>query len=216
MFLRNIIYRLLQYRSCLHFFKELGFSKIFSTNLAIEAGVSSEQVRKDFSLFDIKGNKKGGYIIEELLNSLDKILQKNIPEKMILIGMGNIGKALAQYKGFNNDNISIVAALDIDPSKHNKSNGLPIYPINKLEQIISKHNVKIAILTVPASVAQDVCNLLVKNNIKGIINFAPIVLKVPEGVLVNNINLSHELNNMIYLINMEPAIHKAVKKKNTI
>ena len=211
MFLRNIIYRLLQYRSCLHYFKGLGFHKIFSTNLATEAGVSSEQGRKDFSLFGIKGNKKGGYEIDELLNSLDKILQKDVHEKMILIGMGNIGKALAQYKGFNKDNISIAAAFDIDPSKQNKAHGVPIYPISKLKQIISKHHVKIAILTVPVSVAQDLCNLLVENHVLGIINFAPIILKVPEGVIVNNINLTHELNNMIYFININKEIEKVVK-----
>ncbi len=211
MFLRNIIYRLLQYRSCLHYFKGLGFQKIFSTNLANEAGVSSEQVRKDFSLFDIKGNKKGGYVIDELLESLDKILQKNIHEKMIIIGMGNIGKALAQYKGFNKDNISIVGAFDIDPSKQNKTDGVTIYPLDNLKQIINRHKVKIAILTVPVSVAQDLCNLLVKNNVKGIINFAPIILKVPEGVIVNNINLTHELNNMIYFINIGNKIDKVVK-----
>lgn len=211
MFLKNVIYRLLQYRSCVLHFKVLGFQKIFSSNLANEAGVSSEQVRKDFSMFDIKGNKKAGYNIDELLSNLNDLLLKHKLEKVIIIGMGNIGKALAQYKGFTNDNIDIVGAFDIDPSKQNKSTGIPIYPLDKLQQVIEEHKVKIAIITVPGIIAQDVANLLISQGIVGILNFAPVILKVPDNVIVNNINLTNELNNLTYFININRLENKQPK-----
>lgn len=201
MYMNNTINRILQYRNCIVYFKTLGFQKIFAMNLAIEIGVSAEQVRKDFSLLGVKGNKKGGYEIDSLHSTLNVILQKEKVENVIVVGTGNIGKALIQYKGFSYDNINVVAAFDIDPSKQKKSEAVPVYGLERLKEVINKKNVKIAVVSVPAIVVQDVCNQLVLHGIKGIINFAPIVLKVPEGVIVNNINLTGEINNLIYFIN---------------
>lgn len=196
---RNIK-RLLLYRLCLHRFKELGFEQVFSYTIGAAAGVGAVQVRKDFSQFGIKGNKRGGYNIDELLDKLNNLFgneQKNI----IVVGMGNIGKALAQYSPrFKNKNLQIVAGFDIDPAKQKKVFGIPVYPLNKLPVIIELKNVKTAVIAVPAHMAQEICNILIENGILGILNFSPIILQVPDMVIVNDINLSNELESIIYNI----------------
>lgn len=197
---RSDIKRMLQYKLCLLRFKELGVNTIYSHNLGDAAGVTAVQVRKDFSQFGIKGRKRGGYIIDELLLEMNKIFgdsKKNI----VIVGMGNIGKALSQYnERFVRKNLHIVAGFDIDPSKQNKSFGVPIYPMESLEEIIRENNVSTAIIAVPFQIAQEVCNLLIASGIKGILNFAPVILKVPEDIVIDNINLSNKLEGILYNI----------------
>lgn len=197
---RSDIKRLLQYKLCLLRFKELGVSTIYSHNLGDAAGVTAVQVRKDFSQYGIKGRKRGGYVIDELLVEMNKIFgdaKKNI----VIVGMGNIGKALSQYnERFIKKNIHIVAGFDIDPSKQNKSFGVPIYPMEKLDEVIQNHKVTTAIIAVPFQIAQEVCNLLIAAGIKGILNFAPVILKVPEEIVIDNINLSNKLEGILYNI----------------
>jgi redox-sensing transcriptional repressor len=197
---RSDIKRLLEYKLCLLRFRELGVSTIFSHNLGEEAGVTAVQVRKDFSLYGIKGNKRGGYNIDKLLEDLNKIFGDN-RKNVIIIGMGNIGKALSQYnERFLKNNLHIVAGFDIDPAKQNKSYGIPIYPLEKLGDIIRNEKVSTAIIAVPFQTAQEICNLLIANGIKGILNFAPVILKVPDDVVIDNINLSNKLEGIIHNI----------------
>ncbi|MBA7523683.1 Redox-sensing transcriptional repressor Rex [subsurface metagenome] len=198
MAVNKIIKRLLEYRQCLMQLQLLGFKKVFSYTLGDKAGVTAEQVRKDFSLYGMRGNKKGGYVINELLVTINEIFQKSEVQNVIIAGMGNIGKALSQYKNFKKNNINIVAAFDIDPAKHTKKFGISVYPLNKLTSLIKEYNVNIAIIAVPDIAAQEICNILVINGIKGIMNFSPVVLQVPEDVIVNNINLGNELEGLIY------------------
>ena len=197
---RSEIKRLLQYKLCLLRFKELGVSTIFSHNLGEVAGVTAVQVRKDFSVYGIKGNKRGGYSIEYLLDELNMIFG-NSRKNIIIVGMGNIGKALSQYnERFIKKNLHIVAGFDIDPAKQNRSFGIPILPMEKLEEEIKHQNVTTAIIAVPFQTAQEVCNMLIASGIKGILNFAPVILKVPEDVVIDNINLSNLLEGIIYNI----------------
>ena len=192
------ITRLLRYRNSLKRMQELGFETVYSYNLGRETGVSPEQVRKDFSQFGIKGKKKGGYNINELLLTISDIFRKDELQKVIVIGIGNIGNAVLQYKGFRKNMIQIVAAFDIDPAKYKKKQAIPVYPLEKLPKICKELDIKTAILTVPESVAQEVANLLIEAGIKGILSFAPVVLKVPPHITTNNICISHELESLIY------------------
>jgi redox-sensing transcriptional repressor len=179
--------------------QELGFETVYSYNLGRETGVSPEQVRKDFSQFGIKGNKKGGYNINDLLITIREIFRKDELQKVIVVGVGNIGNAVLQYKGFQKNMIEIVAAFDIDPSKYKKkAQAAPVYSLDKLPKIVKEFNVKTAILTVPERVAQDVTNLLIEAGIRGILCFAPTVLKVPSHITINNIHIGHELESLIY------------------
>ncbi len=195
---KSNIKRLLKYKLCLFRFKDLGFEQVYSYSLGRAAGVSAVQVRKDFSQFGIKGNRRGGYNISELQNKMNELFG---PEKknIVIVGMGNIGKALAQYNPrFLNKNLNIIAGFDIDPAKHKKIYNIPVYPLNRLPELIKKQQVKTAIIAVPAHMAQEICNILIDNGIRGILNFSPIILEVPEEVFINNINLSNELESIIY------------------
>jgi redox-sensing transcriptional repressor len=171
---------------------------VFSYNLGEEVGVTPEQVRKDFSYFGIKGNKKGGYDIEKLLNAINQLFKRDEDRNIIIVGMGNIGKALTNYKGFPENRMFIVAAFDLDPAKYTKKFNIPVYHPDKMDKIVKKHNVKVAVIAVPEFAGQEVCDKLVSLGIKGILNFSPIILRVPENVYVNNVNLRSEIDTIFY------------------
>lgn len=194
----KILKRFLLYRICLNKFQRLGFTKVFSYNLGEEAGVTAEQVRKDFSMIQIKGSKRGGYEIEYLLHAINEIFKQNGERYVIVIGMGNIGQALVNYQGFKENKIIIVAGFDLDPSKYTRKNIIPVYHPDKIEEVVKECGVKTAIIAVPEAAGQEVCNKLVSLGIKAILNFSPIILHVPEHVMVNYVNLRNELESLFY------------------
>jgi len=197
--IKKNIKRLLLYRLCLAKFKEMGFIKVFSYNLGQEAGVSAAQIRKDFSHFKITGNKKGGYDIEEVLDKLNNIFRRNELQSVILLGMGNIGRALSHYVcGFTERKQYIIAGFDIDPVKIKRTYNVPVYHMDSVSEFIVTNHIRIAIMAVPSISAQEVCTKLVESGIKGIMNFSPVLLQVPDDVIVNNINLCDELESTIY------------------
>ncbi len=198
---KNAVLRLSHYRRCLYQFQELGYTRVFSKNLGQAAGVSPAQVRKDFSFFGLSGRRKGGYLISELLEKINRILRKDKTEKVVLVGAGQLGSALLKYRGFEKEGIQIVAAFDADPAKIGKKGEIPVYPLDDLFHFIRQEVVRVAILTVPASVAQDVAERLVAAGIRGILNFSPVTLKLPERVIVSNINLAIELEHLLYYVN---------------
>jgi redox-sensing transcriptional repressor len=199
---KNCILRLSQYKNALYRLQSLGFVKVFSDNLADGVGVTASQVRKDFSLFGISGNKKGGYQIEELLERLNNILGKDRVQKVIITGVGHIAAALMKYKGFEKEGIKIAAGFDIDPSKYNKNNRIPVLPIEELKDFVKDNFIRIGIIAVPDIAAQQVADVMFGAGIKGILNFAPIRLKAPDDCVVNNVNLELELENVIYFTNV--------------
>ena len=192
------IRRLLRYRMCLEKFKKLGLETAYSYTLGKESGASAEQVRKDFSKFKIAGHKKGGYNINELLNTINDIFKKDEVQYIVIIGSGNIGEALINYKGFEKHNIKIVGAFDINPVKLKKNYTVPIYPVERMPEIIKKYNVKIAVLAVPDVVAQEVCHDLLECGISGIMNFSPVILKSPDHINIYNIDLIPVLEALKY------------------
>ena len=192
------INRLLRYRSLLLKMQDLGFETIYSYNLGKEAGVSPEQVRKDFSQFGLKGKKKGGYNVIELLFTINNIFRKDELQNVILVGMGNIGHSLLKYRGFKDRMIQIVATFDIDPSKYRKNCNIPCYPMEELGEVVAELGVKTAIVAVPERAVKEVCDQLVNAGILGILSFAPTIIKVPPHVTINNISISHELESLIY------------------
>lgn len=178
----------------------MGIQKVFSYTLANETEVTSDQVRKDFSEFNIRGNKRGGYDINELLEIMEKIFHRNKDNNIILVGMGNLGLALSKYSKFVQRNMNIVATFDIDPFKQKVRSGIHVYSMSRVKEIIDRFKVKIAILAVPEISAQEVADELIRHGIIGIVNFAPVLLKVPEDVFVNNVNLCDELESVIYYV----------------
>lgn len=195
---KRCVSRLSRYRKALLRFKNLGFVKVFSDTVGEATGVTSAQVRKDFSLFGIAGNKRGGYDVDTLLDKMQVILGKDQVHPVIVVGVGNIGRALIHFKEFEKESISIVAGFDIDPVKINPKAEVPILPIQKLKSYVKRNRIEIAILSVSEIVAQEICNKLVDAGILGILNFAPIRLQAPEHVEINTVNLQVELENLIY------------------
>ena len=198
---KRIILRFSRYRNALTRFKALGFVKIFSEYLADAVAVTSAQVRKDFSLFGISGNKRGGYHIDALIAKLSDILGKNEIQKVVLVGAGQLGSALLKYRTFEQEGIKIVAAFDIDPAKAQKT-PTPILPLEQIAGYIERNEIKVAILCVPDIAAQQTVDTLVKAGIKGVLNFAPIELKAPHDCIINNVNMAIELESLIYFVNV--------------
>jgi len=184
----------------------MGVEKVFSYTLANETGVTSDQVRKDFSEYSIKGNKRGGYDINDLLEKMEKIFHRNKDNNIVLIGMGNMGLALSKYSKFVQRNMNIVATFDIDPFKQKMRSGIPVYSMNRLKEIIDRFSVKVAILAVPEISAQEVADELIRHGINGIVNFAPVLLKVPPDVIINNVNLCDELESVIYYVHKQMKV----------
>ena len=198
---RSCVIRLSRYKNALNRLKALNFVRVFSDNLADAAGVTAAQVRKDFSLFGITGNRRGGYKVDELSDQLNRILGKDQLQEVIVIGVGNIGKALLHYGGLEKSGIKIAAGFDIDPAKFDPDAQPPVLPLEELLPVVQKHGLVLGVLAVPDYAAQQVLELMLSAGIKGVLNFAPICLKAPEGCIVNNINLESELENLIYFVN---------------
>jgi redox-sensing transcriptional repressor len=198
---KSTIIRLSRYKNTVKRLKNLGFVKIFSDNIADAIGVTPSQVRKDFSMFGISGNKRGGYKVEELLEKLNSILGKDRVYDAVVAGVGNIGKALISYNGFEKENIRIVAAFDIDHSKCGEKSGIKVLPIEDMTEFIRDKNIKIGIIAVPDMAAQHVLDIMLGAGVKGVLNFAPIQLRGREDSVLKNINLALELENIIYFVN---------------
>ena len=200
--LRKSLRRILLYRGSLLHLQALGVQKVYSYTLGKETGISAEQVRKDFSEYHIKGNQRGGYNVDELIGEMENIFHKNGRQNIIVVGRGNIGSSLANYDRFIPRQINIVATFDIDPSKQRLRSDIPVYTMDRLGEVINRFDVRTAIIAVPDLAAQGVCEQLVNYGIEGIINFAPVILKVPDSIIVNNVNLSDEIESVIYCVSL--------------
>ena len=198
--LKRSLRRILLYRGSLLTLQALGVNRVYSYTLGQETGISAEQVRKDFSEYQIKGNQRGGYRVDHLISEMEMIFYRNGRQNIIVVGRGNIGSSLANYSKFIQRQINIVATFDIDPSKQRMRSEIPVYTMDRLEEVMKRFRVRTAIISVPDVAAQSVCDQLMEFGIEGIINFAPVILKVPDDIIVNNINLSDEIESVIYCV----------------
>ena len=201
----DMLIRITRYYRALNRLRSIGLEKVFAHNLADAAGVSAAVVRKDFSLLEIHGQKRGGYEITELIGKLSVILGKGEEQDVVIIGCGRIGKALMHYSGFEPDGIRVVAGFDTDPIVYaDASNPVPVYPMSRLDEIVNALGIKVAIITVPESAAADTAEKLFDAGIRGILNFSPITLKPRPAkddetpVVIHNINIALELEQIFY------------------
>ena len=196
---RKTIYRLSIYLRCLARLRDNGIGTVSSEALAKAAGVKSTQLRKDLACFGTFGTRGLGYDVAELSRKIADELGTSRLQPVILVGAGHLGLALLSYRGFEKEGFEIVAAFDAEPARRReKEIKQPIYGMDELPSFVKEQNVKMAILTVPAAAAQEVANRLVQAGIAGILNFSPMMLSVPERVMVNNVNLAIELENLSY------------------
>jgi redox-sensing transcriptional repressor len=189
------------YQRCLERLKENGLKTVSSNALAKAAGVKSTQLRKDLAHFGQFGTRGLGYNVEALIEVITGVLGTNSLLPVILVGVGNLGVALLRYKGFVKEGFEISAAFDADPNraKFVKAD-VPVMGVSLMAQFINENNVKIAILAVPAETAQEVANNLVQAGIQALLNFSPTVLKTPDNVTVNSVDLALELEHLSYFV----------------
>ena len=167
---------------------------VSSERLAEMAGVNAAKVRKDFSYLGSYGTRGVGYDVEYLLFQISRELGLTQDWPVVIVGIGNLGAALANYRGFSARGFRIVALVDADPAKCGKDvGGLVVEPLPDLPRIVAERGVAIGIIATPASAAQEVAELLVNAGVASVLNFAPTVIAVPPGVSLRKVDLSIEL-----------------------
>ena len=198
---RKSIYRLSIYQRCLERLRENGFETVSSNALAKAAGVKSTQLRKDLAHFGQFGTRGLGYNVEALIEVITGVLGTNSLVPVILVGVGNLGAALLRYSGFVKEGFEISAAFEADPNRAKlvKAN-VPVMDASVMAQYVNENNVKIAILAVPPETAQEVANNLVQVGVQAFLNFSPTVLKTPDNVIVNSVDLALELEHLSYFV----------------
>lgn len=194
------IKRLSLYLRNLKRLKEQSIDIISSRKLTTFLNVTPDQFRKDLSFFGGFGKRGVGYDVERLTEEIENILGVNKEWKIAIVGVGKLGTALLGFEGFSKFNIKITLAFDVNKDKVGKEKkGVKIDHIKDMGVFVKKNSVKIAVISTPPEVAQEVADQLVAAGIKGILNFAPIVLKVPQTVSVSNVDMACELESLIFL-----------------
>ena len=198
---RKTIYRLSLYNRVLQRLRDSGQGTVSSQALATAAGVKPTQLRKDLTYFGQWGTRGLGYNVEGLSKAITGVLGMAKLQPVILVGAGQLGTALLRYGGFAKEGFEVVAAFDADVDrKRPRDIKVPILPDTQMTAFIRERSVKLAILTVPGNVAQQVANELIAAGVLAILNFAPAVLHVPEGIVVNSVDLAIELENLSYFV----------------
>lgn len=170
---------------------------ISATIIAKALGLGEVQVRKDLSAVSGAGRPKLGYKTSALIKRLEEVLGQNSVCKTVIVGAGKLGNALLEYNGFSNYGLEIAAAFDIDESRcGNTESGKNILPLDRLEDYCKSEDIKIGIITVPASAAQAICDRLTASGVTAVWNFAPCQLTVPEGITLQQENLALSLAHL--------------------
>jgi redox-sensing transcriptional repressor len=173
---------------------EAGRETLSSEDLAAAAGLTSAKVRKDLSLLGSYGTRGVGYGVEELTTEISGVLGLTADRPVVIVGIGNLGRALASYDGFLRRGFTVAALVDADPEKVGRAVGSHrIEPIDRLGEIIASRGVTIAVLATPARHAQGVAESLIAEGVTAILNFAPTHLELPDHVTVRTVDLSTEL-----------------------
>lgn len=195
--------RLSVYLRCLNLLAEAGVKTISSQALADQFNLNSAQIRKDLAYFGEFGVRGVGYDVDELRRHLTKILGLDRPHRVGIIGAGNLGTALANYTGFAASNFTVVALFDNDPQKIGQRigrNQIPVYDVRDLAKVVREKGIDVAVIAVPARVAQRVLNQVMAAGIKAVLNFAPVRLHARLGVKVKTVDLTISLESLSYFL----------------
>ena len=177
-------------------------AKITSSHeLGKRLGISSAQIRKDLSHFGEFGKQGTGYQVDYLTEQLRQILKVDKEWRVALVGVGDLGRALAHYNGFRDRGFRITMLFDNDPAKVSTMlDGFQIYDVAQMKDLIRQHGITLAMIAVPAEAAQQVADALVSAGVRGLLNYAPINLAVPEGVKVQYIDPVVHLQRITYYV----------------
>lgn len=192
--------RLSVYLRCLELLSETGVRTISSGDLASQFRLNAAQIRKDLACFGDFGVRGVGYYVEELKRNLREILGVDRTIKVVIMGAGNLGLALAGYPGFRQEGFDVVALFDNTPEKigHTTKTGIPIHDVRRLPAITRRDRVGIAVLAVPAASAQTVANRVVKAGIRAVLNFSPEAIQVPPDVKLKSVDLTVSLESLSF------------------
>jgi redox-sensing transcriptional repressor len=197
----STVRRLSLYLRFLEEFENAGLTTVSSEELAARGGTTSAQVRKDLSFFGSFGKRGLGYQVAELTQSMRRILGLEREWRVVIIGVGKIGSALAQYEGFQQRGFSVVGLYDSDPAKIGREMyDLTVRAVDSLAEDNRERPVDIAVIAVPASAAQRVVDQVVAAGVTGIMSFAPIQLHVPVEVTLNTVNMAMELERLSFAL----------------
>ncbi len=174
-----------------------GVEYVSSAVVARDMGYSAVGVRKDLALASSVPGKPGvGFEVRRLIADVEKFLGYHSWTDAVVVGAGGLGRAILSYDGFENYGIHVVAAFDVSPSKVGAVGGKPVYPMERLPEIVRRNGVRVGILTVPRGAAQSACEEMVRAGITAILNFAPVYLNVPDGVTVKYEDLAVSLASL--------------------
>lgn len=199
----SVIKRLPKYYRYLEAINEKGIVRVSSKELSQITGLTASQIRQDLNHYGCFGQQGYGYNVKELIDELSKIIGVDKKYKMVLIGYGNIGHALYKYKGFPELGYEITAVFDkdVDAASRREDDDVEIIDIKNLGKYLEENEVDIGIITIPRDDAQEVSDILCDGGIKGIWNFAPVDLKVKDGVVIESVHLDESLFTLTYFIN---------------
>lgn len=199
-----VIRRLPRYYRYLGELLDNGVAKISSRELSEKMKVTASQIRQDLNNFGGFGQQGYGYNVEYLHKEIAKILGLDKVHSMIIVGVGNLGQALANYASFSKRGFNLIGLFDINPRLIGMSmRGLEVMDIDKMEEFVKANKVDIAILTIPKTRVKETAENLAKWGVRGLWNFSPVDLYLPDGVQVENVHLSHSLMTLAYKINAE-------------
>ena len=180
---------------------------ISSKQLGESLGLTDAQVRKDLAYFGQFGHPGIGYRVEDLIAQVRKILGTDKTWNVLLVGAGNLGRALMAYKGFEKKGFRLAAVFDADPAKIGKKQGpFPIQALSELAATIGSKNIRLGIIAVPADHAQDVADQLVGAGLRGILNFAPVSISVPSDVALTAVDLAVQLEQLSFQVNFTGTV----------
>lgn len=195
------IERLSEYRRTLLACHAQGITHIFSHVLAGIHGITAVQVRRDLMLIGFSSDTKKGYDVEVLIDFISKILDSHNVVHIGVIGMGNLGQALTKYFNGQRAKLRIVAAFDVDPAKVNHTiDEIPCYDMSRFEQQVDEQDIKIVILSSPASIAAELVVPIINAGIKGVLNFTSMPLNFPKGIVLENYDITTVLEKVAYFV----------------
>ncbi len=197
--------RLSLYLRQLEGFHRKGRRTTSSKQLGESLGLTDAQVRKDLAYFGQFGHPGIGYRVEELIAQVRKVLGTDKTWNVLLVGAGNLGRALLAYHGFDAKGFRLAAVFDADPIKVGKKHGpFTIQPLADLQTTIQREQIRLAIMAVPADVAQEVADQLIASGIRGLLNFAPVSISVPPHIGLNAVDLAVQLEQLSFQVNFSP------------
>jgi redox-sensing transcriptional repressor len=206
--------RLPEYLRALHTLAEAGHETASSESLAAAAGVNSAKLRKDLSHLGSNGTRGVGYNVERLIRQIEHVLGLTVLQAVALVGVGNLGHALAGYAGFATRGFRIAALFDANPQRvGEKINELVVRHVHELAEIVDAERIVIGVIATPVQAAQDVADMLVGAGVTSILNFAPCVLSVPDGVDVRKVDLAVELQILSFHERRRAALRGSVAKE---